>query len=233
MYRLARELELGGWVRNDARGVELEIEGAPPGLRSFRHRLLAEAPPMARVERVSAAPRAAGGERDFRIAPSAREGPAEALVVADAATCAACLAELSDPADRRYRYPFINCTDCGPRFTIVRGTPYDRPLTTMAGFQMCPACRAEYEDPARPALPRRAQRLPGVRPAGASEQPRRRPLGRGRSRTRCVAPRGCSWTARSSPSRASAAITSPATPRIRPPWRGCARASIARSGRSR
>ena len=88
------------------------------------------------------------GSAGFRILESAHGGEPDAPVAADAATCAACLAELLDPGDRRYRYPFVNCTDCGPRFTIVRGVPYDRPLTTMAGFAMCPACRAEYDDPA-------------------------------------------------------------------------------------
>ena len=101
------------------------------------------------------------GERGFRILASPRGGEPDALVSPDTATCEACLAELFDPSDRRYRYPFINCTDCGPRFTIVSGVPYDRPLTTMAGFVMCTRCSAEYDDPARPPLPRPAQRLPG------------------------------------------------------------------------
>src|SRR5204863_2833410 len=87
------------------------------------------------------------GESGFRILASERAGEPDAPVSPDTATCADCLAELFDPSDRRYRYPFINCTDCGPRFTIVRGVPYDRPLTTMAGFEMCARCRAEYDDP--------------------------------------------------------------------------------------
>ena len=147
VYRLAGELQLGGWVRNDERGVELEVEGAREALRAFRERLAAEAPPMARVERVHAEPQPPRGERLFQIVSSAGEGRADALIAPDAATCSQCLAELCDPADRRYRYPFINCTNCGPRFTIVRGVPYDRPRTTMSSFEMCAACRAEYEDP--------------------------------------------------------------------------------------
>ncbi|MGA2320106.1 MAG: carbamoyltransferase HypF [Solirubrobacteraceae bacterium] len=147
VYRLAGELALGGWVRNDERGVELEVEGEQQAVEAFLARLWADAPPLARVERVRAEPRPLRGERSFLIAASARGGEADALIAPDAASCRDCLAELFDPGDRRYRYPFVNCTNCGPRFTIVRGVPYDRPLTTMAGFAMCEACRAEYEDP--------------------------------------------------------------------------------------
>ncbi len=147
VYRLAREEQLGGFVLNDERGVVLEVEGHADAVHSFLARLARESPPLASVERVDCHPLASTGEREFRIVESVRHGDADALVAPDAATCDDCLAELRDPADRRHRYPFVNCTDCGPRFTIVRGVPYDRPATTMAGFTMCAACRREYDDP--------------------------------------------------------------------------------------
>ena len=148
VFKLARELALAGWVLNDELGVQLEVEGDAASLQRFLDRLEAEAPPLASIDSVLTEDLPAAGERDFRIVDSESRGEAEALVSADAATCAECIAELDDPADRRHRYPFINCTNCGPRFTIVRGVPYDRALTTMAGFDMCAACRAEYDDPA-------------------------------------------------------------------------------------
>ncbi len=147
VYRLAGDLGLGGFVRNDASGVVLEVEGDGSAIDRFLERLRTEAPPLASVERVMPEEIAAAGERGFAILESAPGLTPDALVSPDVAPCAACLAELDDPADRRYRYPFINCTDCGPRFTIVRGVPYDRPQTTMAGFRMCPPCQAEYDDP--------------------------------------------------------------------------------------
>ncbi|HEY7077472.1 MAG TPA: carbamoyltransferase HypF [Solirubrobacteraceae bacterium] len=148
VYRLARGHGLGGWVLNDERGVELEAEGDADAVRAFLAALPAEAPPLAGVERVDVAELEPRGEATFAIVESAAAGAPAALVAPDTATCADCLRELFDPTDRRYRYAFINCTNCGPRFTIVRGVPYDRPLTTMAGFAMCERCRAEYEDPA-------------------------------------------------------------------------------------
>jgi hydrogenase maturation protein HypF len=148
VYRLAGELGLSGYVLNDERGVLLEIEGSPPALERFLERLRAEPPPLARIERVLPQAIAARGTSTFEILPSVHAGSAQALVLPDMATCTECLRELQDPRDRRYRYPFINCTNCGPRFTIATGVPYDRPLTTMAGFDMCELCRAEYQDPA-------------------------------------------------------------------------------------
>ena len=147
VYRLADELGLGGWVLNDERGVVVEAEGPAGEIERFVARLRVDAPPLARVESVVVERVPPAGERAFSIRASGSAGPARALVAPDTATCDDCLSELFDPADRRHRYPFVNCTNCGPRFTIVRGVPYDRPRTTMAGFEMCAACRAEYEDP--------------------------------------------------------------------------------------
>ena len=145
VFGLASELELTGFVFNDALGVVVEVEGAQ--VDAFLSRLRSEAPPLASVEAVSSVVVPEEGARSFVIRASPRGGTPDAPISADTATCDACLAELFDPLDRRHRYPFINCTDCGPRFTIVTGVPYDRPWTTMAGFAMCAACQAEYDDP--------------------------------------------------------------------------------------
>ena len=147
VYRLASGLGCSGHVLNDARGVVVEVEADAAQVERFLVRLPAEAPPLARIERVTVEPAPVTGATGFAIVASPVAGEPSAAVSADTATCAECLEELFDPADRRYRYPFVNCTNCGPRFTIVRGVPYDRPLTTMAGFAMCAACAAEYEDP--------------------------------------------------------------------------------------
>ncbi len=147
VYRVATELGLGGWVLNDSRGVLIEAEGERRALEELLERLRTDAPPLAVVDRVNEETMAATGEVGFRITESEEGGEPEAAVSPDVATCEECLAELLDPGDRRHRYPFTNCTNCGPRFTIVRGVPYDRPLTTMASFEMCELCRAEYEDP--------------------------------------------------------------------------------------
>jgi len=148
VFRLASELSLAGFVLNDERGVLLEVEGGDAEVDGFLRRLADEAPPLAAVEAVRPSELAVAGERGFRILASPRGGEPAALVSPDTATCDDCLRELFDVEDRRYRYPFVNCTNCGPRFTIVGGVPYDRPLTTMAGFEMCPRCQAEYDDPA-------------------------------------------------------------------------------------
>ncbi len=148
VYALATRLGLTGHVGNDARGVFVEIEGPEAGVADFLASLTRDAPPLASIERVSATAMKPNGAAGFSIAPSDRGGQRRALVSADSATCEDCLRELADPADRRFGYPFINCTNCGPRFTIVRDVPYDRPLTTMAGFPMCAECAAEYHDPA-------------------------------------------------------------------------------------
>jgi hydrogenase maturation protein HypF len=150
VYSLATSLGLGGHVGNDSDGVFAEVEGTPEAVTEFLRRLERQAPPLARIERVTTSDLQLTGSAEFAIAasvPSVPGGARQALVSADSATCADCLRELADPADRRYRYPFINCTNCGPRFTIVRDVPYDRPLTTMSPFPMCALCSAEYHDP--------------------------------------------------------------------------------------
>jgi hydrogenase maturation protein HypF len=148
VYRLAGELSLGGFVLNDAHGVLIEVEGSAPVVDRFLERLPCEAPPLAVLEQLLVEDRAPSGAIGFAIRESIGGAVPDAPVTPDTATCADCVRELFDPADRRFRYPFINCTNCGPRFTIVRSVPYDRPATTMAGFVMCPECQAEYEDPA-------------------------------------------------------------------------------------
>ncbi|SCK53182.1 hydrogenase maturation protein HypF [Streptomyces sp. WMMB 714] len=148
VYALAGELGLSGHVSNTGDGVVAEVEGDPGALAAFCGRIGSDAPPLAVVQSVTHEPLPAAGTSGFAIAPS-RTGSATArtLVAPDTATCAECLAELRDPADRRYRHPFITCTHCGPRFTIVTGLPYDRGHTTMARFPMCPSCEKEYGDP--------------------------------------------------------------------------------------
>ena len=146
VYGLARLHGLAGFVLNDGEGVLIEVEGLDEHLTAFAAALRDEAPSLSRVDGIAIEPRPPLGETAFLILASEPSGRS-ALIPADVATCEDCLREVFDPADRRYRYPFVNCTQCGPRFTIVRAVPYDRPNTTMAGFPMCDACRREYEDP--------------------------------------------------------------------------------------
>ena len=149
VYALATGLGLTGLVGNDLDGVFAEVEGPEAAVAEFLGRLELQAPPLARIERVTTRALRPVRSASFVIAASeSQTGLRRTLISADTATCADCLRELADPADRRHGYPFINCTNCGPRFTIVRDVPYDRPLTTMAPFTMCERCAAEYHDPA-------------------------------------------------------------------------------------
>jgi hydrogenase maturation protein HypF len=148
VYRLALEEGLSGFIGNDTDGVTIEIEGPGERLDAFLERLRAEIPPLARIDAVAVSEMQPIGDSHFRIALSEVLGRVSTGIPADAATCSDCLRELLNPADRRSRYPFLNCTNCGPRFTITRRIPYDRPQTSMAVFSMCPACQAEYDDPA-------------------------------------------------------------------------------------
>lgn len=147
IYRLAAGLRLRGWVRNTPCGVLIEAEGSSEELLSFLRDIRDKAPPLAVITAMRRREIPPVGGEGFAILPSS-DGASGVEISPDSDVCEECLAELFDPGNRRYRYPFINCTNCGPRYSIITGTPYDRPLTTMAGFTMCDACRAEYEDSA-------------------------------------------------------------------------------------
>jgi hydrogenase maturation protein HypF len=146
VYRMALELGLVGWVRNDAEGVEIEVQGATEAVDALLSRLRSEAPPLARIAALESHEEPLSGARSFVIEDS-RGGAAKTAVAPDTAVCADCLAEQFNPLDRRWRYAFINCTNCGPRYTITRSLPYDRPQTSMAAFKQCPACQREYDAP--------------------------------------------------------------------------------------
>ena len=147
VYRLAHELSLRGWVQNDGGGVRLEVEGEQEHLDQLLARLQEQAPPLAVVQEVRADWLEPTGYSEFCIRHSDTQSSKRALVLPDVGTCTACLDDLSDPANRRHGYPFTNCTGCGPRFSIIRALPYDRPNTTMAGFTQCARCQAEYDKP--------------------------------------------------------------------------------------
>ena len=147
VYSLATRLALTGWVRNTSAGVEIEVDGTPEALQSFTKGLREEAPPLARIDDLHVKEREPDGFSRFEIIHSESISDAFQPISPDVSICPDCLRELFDPENRRYRYPFINCTNCGPRFTIIQDIPYDRPKTTMSGFRLCPDCAHEYSDP--------------------------------------------------------------------------------------
>lgn len=147
IFRLATENHLTGFITNTEAGVSIEVEGAADAIEVFLSRLPKEVPPLARITQIEVADRPTAGDTDFRILPSRAGNERRALISPDVAICKDCRAELLNPADRRFRYPFINCTNCGPRYTIVRDIPYDRARTSMAVFPMCAECQREYDDP--------------------------------------------------------------------------------------
>jgi hydrogenase maturation protein HypF len=161
VYRLAHEHHLNGWVRNTSGNVEISVEGTPDSVKRFVTDLETQAPSMARIENIKASPCAPQGYTTFEIHDSLSQAGKYQLVSPDIATCSDCQREIFDASDRRYRYPFTNCTNCGPRFTIIEDIPYDRPKTTMRDFKMCPQCQAEYGDP----LNRRFHAQPNACPA--------------------------------------------------------------------
>lgn len=147
VYGLAKKMELSGWVRNTSAGVDIELDGPQNVLELFIEKLKNEAPPLAQIDNVTIDWMVNNGFTHFEIVQSESVLDAFQPISSDVCTCTDCLRELFDPSDRRYRYPFINCTNCGPRFTIIKDIPYDRPKTTMAPFEMCEDCAAEYGDP--------------------------------------------------------------------------------------
>ena len=186
VYNLAERLGLHGWVLNHSGGVEIEVEGAPHAIEAFITALQEEAPPLAHVESVEVQSAPPHGYTHFEIRHSERQKGRYQLVSPDTATCPDCLRELLDPGDRRHRYPFTNCTNCGPRFTIIRDMPYDRPSTTMRAFAMCPDCQREYDDPrdrrfhaqpnACPVCGPRVELIPGTARRMGDGQPKVHPL---------------------------------------------------------
>lgn len=176
VWRLARSLDLSGWVRNDSAGVEILVEGEPGRVETFTRRLPEELPPLARLRDLTWSDGAAGGDLDgFRITESAA-GQAGTMIGHDTAVCPACLAELFDPEDRRWRYPFINCTHCGPRYTLTRALPYDRAQTSMAAFPLCPDCGREYGDPEDRRFHAEPTACPACGPRLALSDPGGRPI---------------------------------------------------------
>jgi hydrogenase maturation protein HypF len=148
VYGLAARYKLAGWVRNTAAGVDIEVDGAPEVLEAFSIALREEAPPLARVDSFQITPQPSQGYNTFEIIQSTSQPEDFIPISPDVCICSDCFQELFDPSNRLYHYPFINCTNCGPRFSIINDIPYDRPNTTMAGFPLCPDCYAEYNDPA-------------------------------------------------------------------------------------
>jgi hydrogenase maturation protein HypF len=147
VYGLAVKHNLKGWVYNTSEDVKIEVEGAAKAIEKFGQELETKAPPLAHIESVTIEDHPPRGYKNFEIRQSQAQAGQYQLISPDVATCQACLGELLNPEDRRYRYPFTNCTNCGPRFTIIADMPYDRPQTTMRYFRMCPQCRAEYDNP--------------------------------------------------------------------------------------
>ncbi len=148
VFNLAHRLGLSGYVLNSSAGVTIEVEGPEPRIQEFLDTLQTSPPPLAMIKEVAVAELEPQGDAEFSIHHSHADAGDFVLVSPDVATCDDCWRDFGEPANRRYGYPFTNCTNCGPRYTIIQDIPYDRPTTTMSSFVMCDACRAEYDDPA-------------------------------------------------------------------------------------
>ncbi len=166
IYTQAMQNHLTGWVRNTSSGVEIEVNGAQAGVDAFLHALKHDLPPLARIDELESAASEPNGYTAFEIIASQPKEGDFIPISPDVSICPDCQRELFDPADRRYRYPFINCTNCGPRFTIIQDIPYDRPQDHHERLPDVPGMRGGVQEPARPALPCPAGGLPGMRAAG-------------------------------------------------------------------
>jgi hydrogenase maturation protein HypF len=169
VYKLAQRLNLAGWVLNDSSGVIAEVEGEEAAIEAFLEALGSEHPPLAWIQDRAVTSLPLNGDREFRIRPSVAETGRFALISPDIAACDECLVDCTETGNRRYGYAFTNCTNCGPRYTIIHDIPYDRPNTTMAAFEMCAECRAEYEDPANRRFHAQPNACPVCGPALSAE----------------------------------------------------------------
>ena len=219
VFALARKLELAGAVWNNADGVVVEVEGEPADLDAFRQGLRDEAPPLAVVTALEEREVQRLGGTGFEIMAS-EHAPGRTWVSPDVTICADCLADLRDPSNRRYRHPFVTCTNCGPRYTITTGLPYDRPTTTMAGFPMCEACAEEYADPADRRFHAQTICCPACGPVLSLVEAAQVDHGQPATGEQALArgPLADRAPAEWSRSRASAATTWPATPPTKRRW---------------
>ena len=229
VYTRAAAHAMTGSVRNDSSGAIIEVEGDATDVDEFLADLTNRAPPLAVIESVETQDLPVIGGTGFVIADTSRSDGGRTLASPDVAMCDDCAAEQSDPADRRYRHAFVNCTNCGPRFTIIASLPYDRANTTMAGFGMCADCAREYHDPAD----RRFHAQPVCCPNCGPTLRYRTGDGITRASPRCTGPERCCAAAAFSPSRASAATTWPATQATRTRSRSYGTGSAAATSRSR
>ena len=147
VYQLAGRYRLTGYVGNTSSGVDVEVEGPSEKIQAFQRAIDSESPPLARISAITWEEISPKRDKDFSIITSKAHSERTALISPDVCICSQCLSEMMDPLDRRYRYPFINCTNCGPRYTIIQDVPYDRAVTTMKTFSMCPVCSEEYDNP--------------------------------------------------------------------------------------
>jgi hydrogenase maturation protein HypF len=177
VFQLAARCGLKGEVANTSAGVSIHIEGPAEAIRRFEQELSQSPPPLAQIVAIASIPAPVGRYPDFRITHSRGDSPMATLISPDVAVCDDCLAEMFDPTDRRFRYPFINCTNCGPRYTIIDDIPYDRPTTSMRHFAMCAECRAEYEDPLSRRFHAQPNACPVCGPQVALWDNRRNPIG--------------------------------------------------------